>query len=152
MQFIDEATIRVEAGKGGGGCLSFRREKYVARGGPDGGDGGIGGSVVLIADAALNTLIDFRYQPLYRAANGQPGSGRNKTGAGGAEKRVRVPVGTAVIDDETLETVGDITAAGQELLVAIGGDHGFGNTHFKSSTNRAPRRKLRKPGKVAAAA
>ena len=147
MQFIDEATIRVEAGKGGGGCLSFRREKYIARGGPDGGDGGIGGSVVLIADAALNTLIDFRYQPLYRAANGQPGSGRNKTGAGGADKRVRVPVGTAVIDDETLETVGDITAAGQELLVAIGGDHGFGNTHFKSSTNRAPRRTtLGEPG------
>ena len=83
MQFIDEATIRVEAGKGGGGCLSFRREKYVARGGPDGGDGGIGGSVVLVADAALNTLVDFRFQPLYRAANGQPGSGRDKTGAGG---------------------------------------------------------------------
>ena len=81
MQFIDEATIRVEAGKGGGGCLSFRREKYVARGGPDGGDGGDGGDVVLVADEALNTLVDFRYQPLYRAGNGQPGSGRNKTGA-----------------------------------------------------------------------
>ncbi len=140
MQFIDEATIRVEAGKGGGGCLSFRREKYIARGGPDGGDGGIGGSIVLVADAALNTLVDFRFQPLYRADNGQPGSGRNKTGAGGVDKRVRVPVGTVVIDDETLETVGDFTVAGQELPVAIGGHHGFGNTHFKSSTNRAPRR------------
>jgi len=140
MQFIDEATIRVEAGKGGGGCLSFRREKYVARGGPDGGDGGDGGSVILVADSALNTLIDFRYQPLYRAPNGQPGSGRNKTGAGGDDRRVRVPVGTAVVDEETLETVGDLVDAGQELLVANGGRHGVGNTHFKSSTNRAPRK------------
>ena len=102
MQFIDEAAIRVEAGKGGGGCLSFRREKYVARGGPDGGNGGDGGDVVLVADAALNTLVDFRYQPLYRAGNGQPGSGRNKTGARGEDRRVRVPAGTCVIDADTL--------------------------------------------------
>jgi len=140
MQFIDEATIRVEAGKGGGGCLSFRREKYVARGGPDGGDGGDGGNIILVADTALNTLIDFRYQPLYRAANGQPGSGRNKTGAGGDNKRVRVPVGTSVVDEETLETVGDLVVAGQELCVANGGRHGVGNTRFKSSTNRSPRK------------
>ena len=140
MQFIDEATIRVEAGKGGGGCLSFRREKFVARGGPDGGNGGDGGNVVLVADDALNTLIDFRYQPLYRAGNGQPGSGRNRTGAGGDDRRVRVPVGTSVVDEETLETIGDLTHAGQELLVATGGRHGMGNAHFKSSTNRAPRR------------
>ncbi|MFP6817326.1 MAG: GTPase ObgE [Pseudomonadales bacterium] len=140
MQFIDESTIRVEAGKGGGGCLSFRREKYVARGGPDGGNGGHGGDVVLVADAALNTLIDFRYQPLYRAENGQPGSGRDKTGAQGQDRRVRVPVGTSIIDDETLETLGDITEPHQELLVARGGRRGFGNAHFKSSTARSPRR------------
>jgi GTP-binding protein len=140
MQFIDESTIRVEAGKGGGGCLSFRREKYVARGGPDGGNGGHGGDVVLVADVALNTLIDFRYQPLYRAENGQPGSGRDKTGAQGQDRRVRVPVGTSIIDDETLETLGDITEPHQELLVARGGRRGFGNAHFKSSTNRSPRR------------
>ena len=89
MQFIDEALIQVEAGKGGPGCLSFRREKYVARGGPDGGDGGVGGSVVLVADGDLNTLVDFRFQPRYRAGNGQPGSGRNKTGADGEDREVR---------------------------------------------------------------
>ncbi len=140
MQFIDEATIRVEAGKGGDGCLSFRREKFVARGGPDGGNGGDGGRVVLVADVALNTLIDFRYQPLYRAGNGQPGSGRNRTGARGDDRRIRVPVGTSVVDEETLETLGDLTRAGEELVVALGGRHGMGNAHFKSSTNRAPRR------------
>ncbi len=140
MQFIDEATIRVEAGKGGHGCLSFRREKYIAKGGPDGGDGGDGGAVILVGDSALNTLIDFRYQPLYRAANGQPGSGRNKTGAGGEDRRVKVPVGTSVVDEETLETIGDVVHDGQELVVAEGGRHGVGNAHFKSSTNRAPRR------------
>jgi GTP-binding protein len=142
MQFIDEASIRVEAGKGGNGCLSFRREKYIARGGPDGGDGGDGGAVVLVGDSALNTLIDFRYQPLYRAGNGQPGSGRNKTGAKGADRRVKVPVGTSVVDEETLETLGDVTAEGQELVVVEGGRHGVGNAHFKSSTNRAPRRTI----------
>jgi GTPase len=140
MQFIDEASIRVEAGKGGNGCLSFRREKYVARGGPDGGDGGDGGDVVLVADEALNTLVDFRYQPLYRAASGEPGAGRNKTGARGDARRVRVPVGTTVVDEDTLEVLGDLTEPGEELVVAQGGRRGFGNTHFKSSTNRAPRR------------
>jgi len=149
MQFIDESTIRVEAGKGGGGALSFRREKYVAMGGPDGGDGGDGGDVVLVADAALNTLVDFRYQPLYRAGNGQAGSGRNKTGAQGEARRVRVPVGTSVIDDDTLETLGDLTEPDQELVVARGGRHGFGNTRFKSSINRAPRRTTPgEPGEV----
>ncbi|MGD8418353.1 MAG: GTPase ObgE [Pseudomonadales bacterium] len=140
MQFIDEATVRVEAGKGGSGCLSFRREKYIARGGPDGGDGGDGGDVIFVGDSALNTLIDFRYQPLYRAGNGQPGSGRNRTGARGETRRVKVPVGTSVVDEETLDTLGDVISDGQELVVAAGGRHGFGNTHFKSSTNRAPRR------------
>lgn len=140
MQFIDESTIRVEAGKGGHGCLSFRREKYVAKGGPDGGDGGDGGTVVLVGDSALNTLIDFRFQPLYKAGNGQPGSGRNKTGAGGDDRRVKVPVGTSVVDEETLETIGDVVRDGQELVVAEGGRHGAGNARFKSSTNRAPRK------------
>jgi len=140
MQFIDEAIIRVEAGKGGNGCLSFRREKYIAKGGPDGGDGGDGGDVLLVADDALNTLVDFRYQPLYRAASGEQGSGRNKTGAGGDSRRVKVPVGTSVIDEDTLESLGDLTEPGQELLVARGGRRGLGNTRFKSSVNRAPRR------------
>jgi len=149
MQFIDEASIRVEAGKGGNGCLSFLREKYVAKGGPDGGDGGDGGDVVLVADVALNTLVDFRFQPLYRAEHGEPGAGRNRTGARGQELRVRVPVGTSVVDEETLETLGDLTEPGETLVVARGGRRGLGNTHFKSSTNRAPRRTTPgQPGEV----
>ena len=140
MQFIDEATVYVHAGKGGDGSLSFRREKFVARGGPDGGDGGDGGDVHLVADAALNTLVDFRYRPRYRAGNGQPGSGRNKTGAQGEDREIKVPLGTSVVDAETRELLGDLTEPGQRLLVARGGPHGLGNTRFKSSTNRAPRR------------
>ena len=139
MKFIDEVSIHVTAGKGGGGCLSFRREKYVARGGPDGGDGGRGGDVIFVADDALNTLVDFRFRPLYRAKNGQPGSGRNKTGAAGEDLVVRVPVGTMVLDELTLETVADLTKVGQRVVIAEGGERGFGNAHFKSSTNRAPR-------------
>jgi GTP-binding protein len=140
MQFIDEASIRVEAGNGGRGCLSFRREKYVPRGGPDGGDGGDGGDVVLVADPGLNTLVDFRFQPLYRAQHGQSGSGRNKTGAHGESCRVRVPVGTSVIDEATHEVLGDLVEPGAELIVARGGRRGLGNTRFKTSTNRAPRK------------
>jgi len=140
MQFIDEASITAAAGKGGGGCLSFRREKYVAKGGPDGGDGGDGGSVILRADAALNTLVDFRFQPKYQAKNGQPGSGRNKTGAAGADLYVKVPVGTTIVDEDTREVLGDLLVEGQELKVAAGGYRGLGNTRFKSSTNRAPRK------------
>ncbi len=139
MQFLDEATIRVQAGKGGNGCLSFRREKYIAKGGPDGGNGGDGGDVVLVADAGLNTLIDFRYQPSYQAKSGTPGSGRNKTGAAGEDCFVKVPVGTTVIDDETEEILGDLNEVGETLLVAKGGHRGVGNAAFKSSTNRAPR-------------
>lgn len=139
MQFIDETTIRVQAGKGGGGCLSFRREKYIAKGGPDGGNGGTGGTVILVADAALNTLVDFRFQPQYKAMNGQPGSGRNKTGASGEDMLVKVPAGTVVLDEDTLEILGDLTEPGAQLVVARGGERGFGNAHFKSSTNRAPR-------------
>jgi len=140
MQFIDEASIRVEAGNGGKGCLSFRREKFVPRGGPDGGDGGDGGDVVLVADPALNTLVDFRFQPLYRAQHGESGAGRNKTGGHGEDRRVRVPVGTSVIDDETQELLGDLVEAGAELIVAQGGRRGRGNARFKTSTNRAPRK------------
>jgi len=140
VQFIDEASISVEAGKGGAGCLSFRREKYVAKGGPDGGDGGDGGSVWLVADDALNTLVDFRYQPRYRAKNGQPGSGRNKTGPAGADLLVKVPVGTTVIDESTREVLGDLLLHGARLKVAAAGYRGLGNTRFKSSTNRAPRK------------
>ena len=140
MQFIDEASISVEAGKGGAGCLSFRREKYVAKGGPDGGDGGDGGSVWLEADDALNTLIDFRFQPRYRAKNGQPGSGRNKTGSAGEDMIVKVPVGTTIIDEGTREVLGDLLTHGKRLKVAAAGYRGLGNTRFKSSTNRAPRK------------
>ena len=140
MQFIDEASIRVEAGKGGNGCLSFRREKYVERGGPDGGNGGDGGNVFLVADEALNTLIDFRYQPAYQARNGQGGGSRNKTGARGEDIYVKIPMGTTVVDEETQEVLGDLSAPEQILLVAEGGSRGLGNATFKSSTNRAPRK------------
>jgi GTP-binding protein len=139
MKFVDEAPIFVQAGKGGNGCLSFRREKFVEKGGPDGGDGGDGGSVYLEADDSLNTLVDYRYQPRYAAESGQPGRGRNCTGAKGEDLVLKVPVGTTVIDVDTGEAVGDMTRAGERLLVAQGGFHGLGNTRFKSSTNRAPR-------------
>ncbi len=139
MHFVDEASIRVEAGDGGNGCLSFRREKFVPRGGPDGGDGGDGGSVYLVGDEGLATLADFRHQRRHRAGRGGDGRGGNRTGASGAHCRVTVPVGTLVYDDDTGELIGDVTEHGQCLLVARGGRHGLGNTHFKSSTNRAPR-------------
>ncbi|WP_444926606.1 Obg family GTPase CgtA [Microbulbifer sp. TRSA002] len=139
MKFVDEAPISVQAGKGGNGCLSFRREKFVEKGGPDGGDGGDGGSVYLEADDSLNTLVDYRYQPRYAAESGQPGRGRNCTGAKGEDLVLKVPVGTTIIDADTGETIGDMTEAGERQLVAQGGFHGLGNTRFKSSTNRAPR-------------
>lgn len=139
MKFVDEATIHVQAGKGGNGCLSFRREKYVAKGGPDGGDGGDGGSIYMVAENDLNTLVDYRYQRRYQAQNGEPGRGRNCSGAKGDELCLPVPVGTTVVDDETEEVIGDLTTVGQKLLVAQGGWHGLGNTRFKSSVNRAPR-------------
>jgi GTP-binding protein len=140
MQFLDEATIRVQGGKGGNGCLSFRREKYIERGGPDGGNGGDGGDVILIADGGLNTLVDFRYQPAYQAQNGTGGKSRNKTGAAGEPSHVKVPVGTTVIDDDTLEILGDLSTPGETLLIAKGGHWGVGNAAFKSSTNRSPRK------------
>lgn len=139
MHFLDEAKITVVAGKGGNGCLSFRREKFEPKGGPDGGDGGHGGSVYLVGDDSLNTLIDFRYQKHYRAASGESGRGAQCSGKAGEDLYIRVPVGTTVIDLDTLDVIGDLTANGQELLVAQGGFRGLGNTRFKSSTNRAPR-------------
>ena len=140
MKFVDEALITVEAGNGGAGCLSFRREKYIPKGGPDGGDGGRGGSVILVADENLNTLIDYRFQPRYRADNGRPGEGRNKTGAGGRDLVLKVPVGTTVYNDETNTLIGEVVADADLMTVAEGGRGGLGNTRFKSSTNRAPRR------------
>ncbi|TCO71437.1 Obg family GTPase CgtA [Chromatocurvus halotolerans] len=139
MKFVDEATIKVFAGNGGSGCLSFRREKYIERGGPDGGDGGDGGSVIMQADSALNTMVDYRYQRAYRAPNGEPGRGRNCTGASGEDLVLRVPVGTTVIDEDRGEVLGDLSESGARLVVARGGFHGLGNTRYKSSVNRAPR-------------
>ena len=140
MKFVDEATIRVQAGNGGHGCLSFRREKYVARGGPDGGDGGNGGDVYLVADAAMNTLADFRIARKFRAQSGDGGAGRNMTGKSGDDCEVRVPCGTVVHDVDTRELICDLTDDGQRQMVAEGGKGGLGNTRFKSSTNRAPRK------------
>ena len=139
MKFVDEAKIHVAAGKGGDGCVSFRREKYIPFGGPNGGDGGNGGSIYLVTDTGLNTLADFRYQRSYRAENGQNGMGRECTGKSGEDLYVRVPVGTVVFDADTGEQIGDLVDPEQTLLVAKGGKHGLGNVHFKSSTNRAPR-------------
>ncbi len=139
MKFVDEAPIIVKAGDGGRGCLSFRREKYIPKGGPDGGDGGDGGSVILRAEVDLNTLVDYRYQRHYRAQNGESGRGRNCRGKGGDDLVLGVPVGTTIIDTDSDEVLGDLTKAGQELIVAKGGFHGLGNARYKSSTNRAPR-------------
>ncbi|MEH6625097.1 MAG: GTPase ObgE [Motiliproteus sp.] len=139
MKFVDEVVISVEAGKGGNGCLSFRREKYIAKGGPDGGDGGDGGSVFIQADLGCNTLVDYRFQRRYRADSGETGKSRDCTGPKGEDVILRVPVGTTVIDEDTLEVLCDLTEHGQLEKVAQGGFHGLGNTRFKSSVNRAPR-------------
>jgi len=140
MKFVDEATVRVQAGNGGAGCLSFRREKNIPRGGPDGGDGGDGGSVWLVAREGINTLADFRVNRRYRAGSGEPGSGSNRSGRSGEDLEVPVPLGTRVVVEETGELLGDLTTVGERLLVAAGGHGGKGNTRFKSSTNQAPRR------------
>jgi GTP-binding protein len=140
MKFVDEAEISVEAGKGGNGCLSFRREKYIEKGGPDGGDGGNGGSIYMQADDALNTLVDFRFQPRYRADTGQSGQSKNCTGKGAEDLVLKVPVGTSIIDVNTQELIADLSVQGQRAMVAKGGHKGLGNTRFKSSTNRAPRK------------
>ena len=138
MKFVDEATILVVAGDGGNGCVSFRREKYIPKGGPDGGDGG---DVYLVADENLNTLIDYRFEKSFRAERGQNGQSRDCTGKRGQDIIVKVPVGTRVIDQGTGETLGDMTRHEQKLMVAKGGWHGLGNTRFKSSVNRTPRQK-----------
>ncbi len=140
MKFVDEARIQVHAGNGGNGMVSFRREKFIPLGGPDGGDGGAGGSVWLSADEGLNTLVDFRHQRRFRAERGENGMSRQCYGKGGADLLVRVPVGTMVMDANTGELIGDLTRHGEKLLVAQGGEGGKGNVHFKSSVNRAPRR------------
>lgn len=140
MKFVDEANLRVEAGDGGHGSLSFRREKYVPHGGPDGGDGGDGGSVYLLADHNLNTLYDYRVSRVFKAPRGGNGAGKNRTGAKGEDRYLAVPVGTLCYARETGELIGDLTHDGDTLLVAQGGFHGLGNARFKSSTNQAPRK------------
>ncbi len=144
MKFVDEVVITVKAGDGGNGCVSFRREKYIEYGGPDGGDGGDGGCVYLQANKGLNTLADFRHIRFYEAGRGENGFSRNMTGARGDDKIIQVPIGTMVYVDETNELIGDLTKDGEKLMVAQGGFHGLGNLRYKSSVNRAPRQS--KPG------
>ncbi len=141
MKFVDEVLIRVEAGDGGNGCVSFRREKYIPNGGPDGGDGGDGGDVYLQADENLNTLIDYRFERFHMAQRGENGRGANCTGARGKDLVLTVPVGTRATDEDTGEVLGDLTKHGDRMMIAKGGFHGLGNTRFKSSVNRAPRQK-----------
>lgn len=142
MKLVDEAEINVFAGNGGNGCVGFRREKFIPLGGPDGGDGGAGGSVWIEADENLNTLVDFRHQRSFRAERGENGMGSQRYGKGGEDTTITVPVGTVVINVETDEVIGDLTRHGQRLLVAQGGKGGLGNMHFKSSVNRSPRKAL----------
>ena len=140
MRFVDEAKVLVKSGDGGNGCLSFRREKFIEFGGPDGGDGGGGGDVVVEAVADLNTLIDYRYKRHFKAKRGGNGAGQNRTGARGADVLLRVPVGTQIFTEDRETMIADLLEAGQRVIIAKGGGGGFGNQHFKSSTNRAPRR------------
>ena len=140
MKFLDLCKVYIRSGGGGGGCVSFRREKYIEYGGPDGGDGGNGGGVWAEAVEGLNTLIDFRYQQHFFAANGIPGMGQQRTGKTGDDIILRVPVGTEVLDEDQETVVADLTEVGQRVLLAKGGNGGFGNLYFKSSTNQAPRR------------
>ena len=140
MKFIDEAIIQVIAGNGGDGVASFRREKFVPRGGPDGGDGGRGGSIYVVADRNINTLIDYRYARIHRAKSGEKGRGADCYGKGAEDVVLRVPVGTVINDNHTGEIIADLTQHGQKALLAKGGEGGLGNLHFKSSTNRAPRK------------
>ena len=140
MKFLDLAKVYTRSGSGGGGCVSFRREKYLEYGGPDGGDGGRGGDVIVEAVDSLNTLIDFRYQQHFFAKNGQHGMGSQRTGKDGADILLRVPVGTEVLDEDQETVVADLTEVGQRVIISKGGNGGFGNLHFKSATNQAPRR------------
>jgi len=140
MKFLDLAKVYIRSGSGGNGCVSFRREKYIEYGGPDGGDGGTGGSVWAETVDGLNTLIDFRYQQHFFADNGRPGMGNQRTGADGGDIILRVPVGTEILDEDQETVIADMTELGQRFLLAKGGNGGWGNLHFKSSTNQAPRR------------
>jgi GTP-binding protein len=140
MKFLDTARVFIRSGDGGAGCVSFRREKFIEFGGPDGGDGGRGGDVVVECAGGLNTLIDFRYQQHFKARTGMHGMGKNRAGGRGADSVLKVPVGTQVIDEESGAMLADLTAEGQRVVVAKGGNGGFGNSHFTTSTNRAPRR------------
>ena len=140
MKFLDQVKIYVKAGNGGSGSPSFRREKFIEFGGPDGGDGGKGGSVILISERNLNTLIDFRYQQHFKAERGKDGSGKNKTGRGGKDLYLKVPLGTQVFEEDNKTLIYDFKSQKEEFLVASGGKGGFGNTRFKSSTNRAPKK------------
>jgi GTP-binding protein len=147
MKFIDEAKIELHAGKGGDGAATFRREKYIPYGGPDGGDGGLGGSIWALADRNINTLIDYRFERIHRAEHGRRGAGSDCNGRGGADVELRVPVGTLIRDAETGDLVADLAKDGQRALLARGGKGGLGNVHFKSSINRAPRQFTRgEPG------
>ncbi len=140
MKFLDQVKIYVKAGDGGSGSPSFRREKFIEFGGPDGGDGGKGGSVILISERNLNTLIDFRYQQHFKAEKGRDGSGKNKTGRGGEDLYLKVPIGTQVFEEDNKTLIYDFKKENEEFVAAIGGKGGFGNTRFKSSTNRAPKK------------
>src|SRR4051794_27748218 len=140
MKFLDQCKIYLKSGDGGRGAMSFRREKFIEFGGPDGGDGGKGGDIVFEAADNLNTLIDYRYSQHFRAQNGRGGAGANRTGANGRDLVLRVPVGTQVLDDDKETVLADMTEPGQRIVLLRGGDGGFGNTHYKSSTNQAPRR------------
>ncbi len=140
MKFLDLAKVHIRSGAGGSGCVSFRREKYIEYGGPDGGDGGKGGSVWAEVVDGLNTLIDFRYQQHFFAKNGQPGRGQQRTGKDGDDIVLRVPVGTEILDEDEETVIADLTQVGERVLLARGGNGGFGNLHFKSATNQAPRR------------
>jgi len=140
MKFLDQTRVYLQSGKGGSGCLSFRREKYVEYGGPNGGDGGKGGDVIAEAVEGLNTLIDYRFQQHIRADNGRPGMGANCTGANGKDAILKLPIGTQVLDENGEELIADLTEIGRQVVLLKGGEGGFGNAHYKSSTNRAPRR------------
>jgi len=151
MQFLDQCKIYLKSGDGGRGAASFRREKFIEFGGPDGGNGGKGGDIVFVAAENLNTLIDFRYRQHFRAANGRPGAGREKSGANGDDLVLQVPAGTQIMDEDNREVLADLIRPGQRVVLLRGGDGGFGNAHYKTSTNRAPRRAIpvgraRKPG------
>ena len=143
MKFLDQAKIYIKAGDGGSGSASFRREKFIEFGGPDGGDGGKGGSIIFVANKNLNTLIDFRYQQHFKAERGQDGKGKRKTGKNGKDLILKIPIGTQIFEEDNNTIIEDLKKSGQKIIVANGGGKGLGNVRFKSSTNRTPRKKNR---------